>query len=126
MQRKSKKREAVYSQLRKSHSHPTAESLYEAVKQHVPNISLSTVYRNLAEFCSEGQAKCVARVNGQAHYDAAMHTHDHFVCEECGSVIDIEPGEIRDSLINGLEKSNGMKATTIALYGICASCLSKK
>ena len=43
----SKQRELIYDFLKERKDHPTADVVYQGVKNHLPNISLGTVYRNL-------------------------------------------------------------------------------
>ena len=45
--RYSKQREAIRTYMEGRHDHPTADSVYAAVREELPNISLGTVYRNL-------------------------------------------------------------------------------
>ncbi|MEW5819446.1 MAG: transcriptional repressor, partial [Cyanobacteriota bacterium] len=40
-------RQIILEELKKMRWHPTADELYEAVRKHMPRISLGTVYRNL-------------------------------------------------------------------------------
>ena len=44
----SKKREAILEALRSAKDHPSAEMLYSRLKSVYPDLSLGTVYRNLA------------------------------------------------------------------------------
>ena len=44
----SKQREAIKTFLMSRKDHPTADQIYTAVREDHPNISLGTVYRNLA------------------------------------------------------------------------------
>jgi len=37
----------VYKALQGDHSHPSADEIYQRVRQTLPRISLGTVYRNL-------------------------------------------------------------------------------
>ena len=48
MRRHSKKRDAILSCIRRSHLHPSAEWIYTQLKPEHPDLSLGTVYRNLA------------------------------------------------------------------------------
>ena len=50
MRRHSKKRDAILSCIRRSHLHPSAEWIYTQLKPEHPDLSLGTVYRNLALF----------------------------------------------------------------------------
>ena len=40
--------------LRSTRSHPSADWLYENLRKEFPNISLGTVYRNLAQLAENG------------------------------------------------------------------------
>ena len=54
MQRYSRQREAVLENLRARYDHPTADMIYTDLKKSFPNLSLGTVYRNLAVLCEAG------------------------------------------------------------------------
>jgi len=45
-----RKRDAILSCVRSTEIHPSAEWVYENVRHQMPDISLATVYRNLALF----------------------------------------------------------------------------
>ncbi len=49
----SKQREALLTLLRSTRSHPSADWLYENLRKEFPNISLGTVYRNLAQLAEK-------------------------------------------------------------------------
>ena len=61
----SKKRIAIMNALTAVTSHPTAEMLYASLKPLYPELSLGTVYRNLAVLAEEGLVVSVAHVDGQ-------------------------------------------------------------
>ncbi len=46
----SRQREAIVQYLTGRTDHPSAESVYQALRQTHPNISLGTIYRNLEQF----------------------------------------------------------------------------
>ena len=46
----SRKREAILTCLHGTTCHPTAEWVYQQLKPQFPDLSLGTVYRNLAAF----------------------------------------------------------------------------
>lgn len=60
------------------------------LKPDIPDLSLGTVYRNLALFREEGKAMSVATVAGQERFDGRTHPHAHFICEKCGRVDDVD------------------------------------
>ena len=58
----SRKRDAILECLRCTTSHPTAEWVYTQLKPTIPDLSLATVYRNLAMFKDEGTIDSVTGV----------------------------------------------------------------
>ena len=52
--RKSQQREAVYSVIKSTTSHPDAYWVYEKAREIIPDISLGTVYRNLGQLAESG------------------------------------------------------------------------
>lgn len=88
--RETRQRRLVYETVRKSHSHPTADAIFERVRKAMPKISLGTVYRNLAVLKSEGMIREIAGPDRKAHYEADLSTHAHFICTECESIMDVD------------------------------------
>lgn len=60
----SKKRQAILDALRNTTEHPSAEMLYARLKPEYPDLSLGTVYRNLAMFIRDGDVISVGTVSG--------------------------------------------------------------
>ena len=75
MRRHSKKRDAILSCIRRSHLHPSAEWIYTQLKPEHPDLSLGTVYRNLALFRESGEIVCVATVHGVERLDAVTEQY---------------------------------------------------
>ena len=69
MKNYSRQREAIMNVLRSTNTHPTAAWIYEQVRQQIPNISLGTVYRNLAALSESGDILSINVGDGQEHYD---------------------------------------------------------
>ena len=90
----SKQREAIKEFLMTRKDHPTADVIYRNVRSQNPNISLGTVYRNLTLLAGEGEINRLNVGDGIDHFDADTSPHYHFVCMECGSVIDLEMDSI--------------------------------
>ena len=63
----SKKRDAIYECVRSTKTHPSAEWVYSRLKPEIPDLSLGTVYRNLAMFKQEGDIISVGTVGGLEH-----------------------------------------------------------
>ena len=82
-----KKREAILNCLRSTKTHPSAEWVYTQLKPQIPNLSLGTVYRNLALFKETGEAISIGTVKGIERFDGNTAPHVHYICTACGAVI---------------------------------------
>ncbi len=124
--RETRQRRLVLETLRATKSHPTAEWIFERVRERMPNISLGTVYRNLNVLRDEGLVREL-RVNGRtAHLDADISPHAHFVCTGCGVIRDVEGVPPMDW--RGLKDLVGCEVhhQRIDFYGECPSCLRRR
>ena len=73
--------------------HPRAETIFAAVRQRHPHISLATVHRTLETLCEIGEARKVTTLHDSARYDGNLAPHHHVVCVRCRRIRDIEiPG----------------------------------
>ena len=122
MQKHSRKRDAILACLQGTKSHPSAEWVYAQLKPTIPDLSLGTVYRNLAEFRRTGQIVSVATVDGTERFDADTSPHAHFVCSTCGAVIDL--GEVA---IPAPEPDCGrVEDVSVVYHGTCKTCMAVK
>lgn len=123
----SRKREAILNAVRSTTSHPTADWVYEKLKSEYPDLSLGTVYRNLAQFKEEGTIASIGVVNGQERFDGNVHPHTHFVCSKCGAVLDIPDDYIGADRIGEAEKKYHLRidSSDVLLRGVCPDCLSR-
>lgn len=106
-------------------THPDVETVYRAVREHVPTISLDTVYRTLATLTDRELITRVTFTPGPARYDANPGRHHHFVCTRCGLVRDVEDLEF-DAIRPTAEVSRIGRpdAVTVQFRGVCAACQS--
>ena len=123
--RYSKKREAILSAICGTSCHPSAEWVYKQLKPQHPDLSLGTVYRNLAFLQEHGLIQSVGVVQGQERFDGLTAPHSHFVCNCCGSVLDlpgVQPGEELDQTVS---QQYGLVVNhyELTFYGLCPSCL---
>lgn len=120
-----RKRNAILSCLRATDTHPDADWIWSQVKNEIPDISLATVYRNLALFKQRGVIASVGTVAGVERFDANTTPHVHFICTDCGAVQDLHSLRVPDSLGAEAEKSCGgcVRNCSLSFTGICANCL---
>jgi Fe2+ or Zn2+ uptake regulation protein len=103
--------------------HLSAEELTEAVQVRAPDVHRSTIYRNVEELQRLGVIVHSHLGHGPATYLLATQAHAHFICEECGEMI-----EAPDELFRGLARTAKSRlGFTInphhfAILGRCRRC----
>lgn len=123
--RYSKKREAILTAIRGTDCHPSAEWVYRQLKPCHPDLSLGTVYRNLAFFQARGQIQSVGVVQGQERFDGIVTPHSHFICNCCGTVLDL-PDVCPDSALEqsvSTQYGFAVQRCELTYYGLCPGCL---
>ena len=123
-----KKRDAILECLRSTDAHPSADMVHEMLQAEHPDISLATVYRNLALFKQQGLISSVCTVKGVERFDGNAETHVHFICEECDAVSDLHEIHIPDSLNQEVTDCSGnqMRSCQMTITGLCSGCLNKE
>lgn len=118
----SSKRIAILNTICNTTCHPSAKWVYSQLKDQYPDLSLGTVYRNIALFKEEGDIISVANVNGEERIDGNTNPHAHFVCTKCNCVYDIFNQELT-ALDNVLgDEGFEIESKSITYYGKCNKC----
>ncbi len=121
--KRSKKREAILECVRSTDTHPSAEWVYERLKSQIPDLSLATVYRNLAVFKNEGIIDSLGTVDGTERFEGNTVPHTHFICRECNSVIDVDVD--LPTVIPELVTFGTVESVSLTFTGVCNSCAMK-
>lgn len=121
--RYSRQRELTLQVLQEKVCHPSADFIYEKMKQKMPNISLATVYRNLNQLAEAGIIRKIEGLDGAVHFDHNTHNHYHFVCIKCNKVYDV-PYDVAPNLNDEVLERTGLQVIThdITFKGICQHC----
>ncbi len=122
MKNYSRQREAILSVLSKTKSHPTADWIYKETRKIIPNISLGTVYRNLAELSKAGVILSIDVGDGKEHFDFDTSPHFHLTCKECGCIIDGKIGENTPLAALGNDYGFSVETPVFVVYGYCKNC----
>ncbi len=114
---------AVIREIAASDAHPDVETLYRGIHEHVPTISLDTVYRTVSTLVENGLIDRVTATSGPARYDGNPFPHHHFVCARCGRIEDIHSPEL-DALDPGEQVAalGDVESVQIQYRGVCAAC----
>ena len=122
--RYSKKRADILAAIQGTDCHPSAEWVYQQLKPSHPGLSLGTVYRNLIFFRQQGLIQSVGVVGGQERFDGTLTPHSHFVCDCCGSVLDL-PDIHPDGAWTRPSAGNTacpVQRHELTFHGLCQSC----
>ena len=127
--RMTEQRRSILEALEKLHSHPTAEELYDIVREKDPSLHISTVYRTLRWLEQEGlvQARVFDEDCRQERFDPSYsQEHYHFMCTACKKVIEFDTLLVNTikaqfELHSGAEVELG----SVVLYGLCSTCREK-
>ena len=103
--------------------HMSAEALADAVQARAPDVHLSTIYRNLEELEQMGVIAHSHLGHGPSSYLLASHAHAHFVCADCGKMIEA-PEEMFRGLARSAQERLGFSIDPkhFAILGRCAEC----
>ena len=113
--RYSKQREAIRSYMEDRHDHPTADSVYAAVRKELPNISLGTVYRNLMQLVDAGELQVVNTGDGVSRFDP-------MTCK----VMDVKGPVLADLTTLTKDSYGEVDSYTLCFTGICNDCLARR
>lgn len=117
-------RVAIYQELLKSNTHPTADSIHQIVKREYPNISYDTVNRTLLTFAKIGVVDVVETFGGAKRFDPNVTNHHHLHCTQCGKIIDFQ-NQAYDNLkvLEGMSDNFQVISKRVVLKGLCKTCL---
>jgi Fur family ferric uptake transcriptional regulator len=104
--------------------HLSAEDVVERVRDQLPQMNASTVYRTLDLLVSEGLLLRTDLGTDRAFFEPAReHAHHHLVCEQCGAVAHFHD-ELLGNLPARIKASSGyaLADSEITLFGLCPSC----
>lgn len=120
--RYSRQRELIYRYVCENGGHPTAQTVYEALRVSEPKLSLGTVYRDLNQLADMGRLLKISLPDGNCRFDGTLSRHSHIICDRCGHTEDIsvDTDRVRDTVET--ETGYCLTQTSFALHGICPDC----
>ncbi|WP_024791921.1 Fur family transcriptional regulator [Lebetimonas sp. JS138] len=108
---------AILKEL-ENQGHASIEEIYEKIKEMFPSISLATIYKNITSLKEEGIISEVC-LHQKPKYELSKEDHAHFICKNCGKVIDVP---LNKSIINDIEEKFPDTQKELYIYGICKEC----
>ena len=120
----SKQRESIKEFLADRTDHPTADTIYMNIREKYPNISLGTIYRNLALLSEIGEILKITTGEGPDRFDGKVRPHHHFICNKCSRVIDLDMDNIdRIMEVAGKNFKGHIENYVTHFFGVCDDCL---
>jgi Fur family peroxide stress response transcriptional regulator len=122
---------AILRALDGDETHPTAQELYDRLREEFPTLSVATVYNTLSALTR--MSRCVPlELGGPVRFDPNVTAHDHAVCERCGRIRDVlqplaantaDANEIRRDSSTGESLAGFAVSRVERIYrGFCAQC----
>ena len=104
-----KKRTAILSFLRQTKDHPSAEMVFNHLKQEIPDLSLGTV-------------------NAVERFDRNVEPHVHFICNGCDAFTDLPQIQVPEELNQQVIKETGgtVNVCNLTFNGYCRDCKEKQ
>lgn len=117
----------IFRELAASEEHPSVDSIFRAVQQRVPTVSVDTVYRTLWMLHELGLVTTLGPLRDGVRFDANLDQHHHYVCVRCGLVRDFESADLNALRVPETVKAIGSIADAhVEVRGVCATCLAQR
>lgn len=122
--RPSVQRLAIYEYVRNSCSHPTAEVVFEDLRDELGSLSLTTVYNTLKIYADAGLIATLHIDDNFLRFDGNTKMHAHFRCNECGTIYDLP---VKGDFHEWLGGTDRLMVTDAKLFlrGFCEKCIHK-
>jgi len=107
--------------------HPTADQVYEAVQDRIPQLSRTTVYRTMDTLLELGVIRRVHLTGVTGRFDGKIRRHHHLVCMHCNKIIDIDDENL-DRLFLPKQKLQGFEVDDLCVQfsGTCTDCQKRQ
>lgn len=116
----------IFRELAKTEEHPDVETIFRAVQERVPTVSLDTVYRTLWLLRDLGLVRLLGPNRDAARFDANLEPHHHYVCVRCGLVRDFESASLNNLPVPAPVTGFGsVIQAQVEVRGLCTRCQSQ-
>ncbi len=108
----------------RENAHLTSHEVYEQVRNRLPAVNPSTVYRALERLASNGKVSISDLGTGPVVYEALSDgIHHHLVCQKCGQIVTIGDDDVKEFFARIGARNKFQVATNhLILFGTCESC----
>ncbi len=122
--RPTQQRIAVFDYLLTHHTHPSADTIYNALSKEYPVFSRTTIYNSLNTLLEAKLIRAVNILADEQRFDGNTKDHGHFRCLSCGEIYDFD---ISGDMLQGLCPSGFLgEQGDVFFTGHCPRCLPSK
>ena len=121
--RVTKPRIAVLNAVR-AHPHADTETILNAVRQNLPEVSHQAVYDCLHALTDAGLVRRIQPSRSVARYEARVgDNHHHLVCRSCGAIADVDCAvEHMPCLTPSDDHGFVVDEAEVIYWGLCPQC----
>ena len=122
--RMTSQRALILDIIKAGNGHLDADEVYRLAREQQPNLSLSTVYRNLQTLKKLGMVSELHFDEAHHHYEAKpSDEHHHLICLGCGKIIEFGC-QLSRRMRREIASENDFEVTGVEVHmtGYCADC----
>jgi Fur family peroxide stress response transcriptional regulator len=117
-------RRRIFEALCDRTDHPTPDQVYAAVKDTLPGVSRTTVYRVLDTLVRVGVLTRACSPSAASRVDPRTSRHHHLVCQRCDRLFDVGEEAVPHRIRLPDVAPQGFTIHDYSIYftGLCAAC----
>jgi Fur family ferric uptake transcriptional regulator len=108
----------------REHPHADTETIFDAVRTHLPGVSRQTVYDVLHVLTDVGLVRRIEPSGSVARYELRVgDNHHHVVCRACGVIADVD-GAVGEAPCLTVSDDGGfvVEEAEVIYWGLCPDC----
>lgn len=109
-----------------SHPHADTHSIFDYVREELPEVSQQAVYDVLAALTGAGLLRRIQPRDSVARYEARVaDNHHHVVCRMCGAVADVDCAVGASPCLSASEDHGYViEEAEVIYWGVCPGCVA--
>jgi len=106
------------------HPHADTESIIDAVRGDLPEVSHQAVYDSLRALTAAGLVRRIQPSGSVARYESRVgDNHHHVVCRSCGLVADVDCALGKAPCLTASDDSGfSIEEAEVVYWGLCPNC----
>jgi Fur family peroxide stress response transcriptional regulator len=120
-------RRVIFGALLDRDDHPTVDQIFAQVKDRIPGVSRTTVYRTLETLVELGVADKTNHFEAVVRFDGNTDHHNHLVCLQCDKIVDFDDRPSSRLRLPDVRRT-GFEIVDFSVYfkGLCPDCRKGK